>query len=403
MGSSEVSPVIDRHVLWDAVVVGAGPAGCMTSFELARRGRRVLLLEAKNFPREKVCGGCLNRRAWSILRERSLATAVANAGAIELSTIHLLCNKTSVRWKMPAMHAISRSCLDAILAQAAVDQGVTFVTQTHGRIAPAQPGAEHIEIELKSRSGATSIAFAKVAIAADGLTHSSLNAVEPATSRIARESRVGLGCHVSYGGESYPIGELTMVVGRSGYVGVTRVELGQLNLAAALSVGSLRTGRRPGDTVAQMLDEAGLEVPSELDEANWIGTPPLTRESQRWSARRLFLVGDATGYVEPFTGEGMSWALAGATEVCEVAHRAIDNWSDDLAEQWHNVWRSRVREHQTACRALAWLLRRPRLAEWTLICARYAPWLTQSIMSRIAGSEYVGSETHRSATLGSET
>jgi 2-polyprenyl-6-methoxyphenol hydroxylase-like FAD-dependent oxidoreductase len=138
--------------------------------------------------------------------------------------------------------------------------------------------------------------------------------------------------------------------------------------------------------IASLLGEAGLEVPASLLDAQWYGTPQLTRESRRWSARRVFLVGDATGYVEPFTGEGMSWALAGGHEVCQYAELAISQWSDSLAMQWHQRWRRHVRRHQATCRGLAWLLRRPRMAAATLQAATCAPWLPHWIMQRVAGS-----------------
>ncbi len=83
-----------------------------------------------------------------------------------------------------------------------------------------------------------------------------------------------------------------------------------------------------------------MRIPDGCEDAQWTGTPALTRESQQWSAHRLFLVGDAAGYVEPFTGEGMSWALAGAVEASRLADAGIKQWRDDLALKWHSIWRT---------------------------------------------------------------
>jgi flavin-dependent dehydrogenase len=377
----------DSAELWDAIVVGAGPAGGMTALRLAERGYRVLLVEAKRFPRDKVCGGCLNRRAWSLLSSSSLGPEISRAGAIELDRLHLVCGRRSVEWSMPTMRAISRRVLDEVIVAAAIARGATFAAETHARIGEAKPAADFIAVELKHRGGTSTTARAKVVLACDGLTHSSLGEIEQAASRIAPDSRIGLGATLEHAGSNYPAGRLTMVVGGCGYVGVTRVERGRLNIAAALSPESLRTAARPGEIIERMLGDAGLDAPSGCGEAAWLGTPPLTRESGRWSSRRLFLVGDATGYVEPFTGEGMSWALAGAVEVSGFAERAIAGWSDELATQWHAAWRSRVRRHQATCRGLAWLLRRPRLAEITLAGARYAPWLAGWVIHRVAGPQ----------------
>ncbi|MGN6135929.1 MAG: NAD(P)/FAD-dependent oxidoreductase [Aureliella sp.] len=377
--------------LWDAIVVGAGPAGGLSSLQLAQRGRRVLLVEAKRFPRDKVCGGCLNLRAWSVLAASGLAGQVMRAGAVELDRLHLVCGKRAVDWPMPPMRALSRRGLDEVIVSAATGSGAEFAEETHATITPAQFGADSISVQLKRRDGRRSTARAKVVIAADGLSHSSLSGLDEARSRVAAGSRVGLGATFDFAGSDYPAGRLSMVVGASGYVGLTRVERGRLNVAAALSPSSLRAGKRPGEIVASLLDRAGQPVPEGCHEADWVGTPPLTRESRRWSARRVFLVGDATGYVEPFTGEGMSWALAGAVEVSQFAERAIESWSDDLAGQWHALWRRHVRRRQATCRGLAWLLRRPRLAEVSLAGAWRAPWLAGFILRRVSGSSIAAS------------
>ena len=48
---------------WDVTVIGAGPAGTVAAIQLAARGMKTLLLDSKSFPRDKVCGGCLNQPA----------------------------------------------------------------------------------------------------------------------------------------------------------------------------------------------------------------------------------------------------------------------------------------------------------------------------------------------------
>jgi flavin-dependent dehydrogenase len=260
--------------------------------------------------------------------------------------------------------------------------------ETQARIETCTSPATTRTVKLKYRPAqgnlADGVVQAKVVIAADGLTHSSLSDEEQVTSQIASDSRIGLGATWSSDDGWYPPGRLTMVVGRAGYVGITWVESNRINAAAALSMASLRAGRSPGAVIVDLLHECGMRVPNGCGEATWTGTPALTRESQHWSAHRLFLVGDAAGYVEPFTGEGMSWALAGALEASRLADSGIKQWTDDLAQQWHSVWRRFVRQRQSTCRGLAWLLRRPRLAEFTLGAVRYAPWISNRIMQRVA-------------------
>ena len=54
--------------LWDAMVVGAGPAGCAAAYDLAAEGRSVLLLDKHDFPRPKACAGGLTSKAVQALR-----------------------------------------------------------------------------------------------------------------------------------------------------------------------------------------------------------------------------------------------------------------------------------------------------------------------------------------------
>jgi flavin-dependent dehydrogenase len=105
-------------------------------------------------------------------------------------------------------------------------------------------------------------------------------------------------------------------------------------------------------------------VPAGLDGAGWRGTPALTRQARRVAGHRLFALGDTTGYIEPFTGEGMAWAL---TSAVAVARLAAGGWRPGLAGEWAGLHCRLVRRRQFACRAAAFVLRRP---AWTAAAVR---------------------------------
>jgi flavin-dependent dehydrogenase len=73
-------------------------------------------------------------------------------------------------------------------------------------------------------------------------------------------------------------------------------------------------------------------------------------------------LGDAAGYVEPFTGEGMAWALAAGAALAPLALRACDRWEPDMEHEWERVFRRQVARRQALCKGLAFVLRRPRVA-----------------------------------------
>ena len=79
---------------------------------------------------------------------------------------------------------------------------------------------------------------------------------------------------------------------------------------------------------------------------DWHGTPPLTSRPGRVAAERLFVIGDASGYVEPFSGEGMATALETALAVAPLADRSsarsgspslVDRWECDRSASWSSI------------------------------------------------------------------
>jgi 2-polyprenyl-6-methoxyphenol hydroxylase-like FAD-dependent oxidoreductase len=149
-----------------------------------------------------------------------------------------------------------------------------------------------------------------------------------------------------------------MACGRAGYLGLVRLEDGRLDLACAINPDVVAdTGI--GSLAATLLRETNWPVPEGIIDAAWKGTPRLTRSATTLAATRLFVVGDAAGYVEPFTGQGMAWALAGAEALAPLVVEGARSWSDDLVLRWEALYKKHVRDRQGLCGWLAWLLRRP--------------------------------------------
>ena len=176
---------------------------------------------------------------------------------------------------------------------------------------------------------------------------------------------------------------------------MVRVEDGSLNVAAAFEPAFVRQLGTPGNAAQAILAEAGFAPIAELEPARWQGTPALTRQSYPRAQDRLFLLGDAAGYVEPFTGEGIGWALASARAVAPLALQAIDQWDPRLVRSWSHVHRRLIGPRQKLCRVVAMVLRRPWLANLGFeLCSR-APraaalvlerWNTYSLLSNASSA-----------------
>lgn len=356
---------------WDAIVIGAGPAGAGVAGNIAAAGKHVLLVDAKSFPRRKVCGGCLNLRAWELLGQWGVQPQILQAGAVPLNRLRLACGDRQLSWRLPQQWAISRGELDAILARRAIAAGADFLPATMAFV--GRCADEHRSVSLSQSDQPATTALARVVVAADGLTHSSLKSMPTFANPPHAASRIGLAAMFDDRSESYPLGELAMAVGNDGYVGVTRVEHGRLNIAAAVNPMLLQRGGSPGVVVAEILQACHFPLTSDFAAGDWLGSPALTRTSRHVATTRLFLIGDAAGYVEPFTGEGIASALTGAALVTPLVVAGTENWRDALALQWERVFHRSVLRGQWICQLLTTILRSRTATKWTLQACQWLP------------------------------
>jgi hypothetical protein len=133
-----------------------------------------------------------------------------------------------------------------------------------------------------------------------------------------------------------------------------------------------------------MLRDAEICPPEGRPPANWHGTPPLTSRPSRVAAERLFVIGDASGYVEPFSGEGMATALETARAVAPLAAAAVREWRPSLATEWETIQCELVVDSQSTCRQLAWILRHSWVAAAAIGLCRAQPWIAQRFITRVS-------------------
>jgi flavin-dependent dehydrogenase len=338
---------LDRE--WDVVVVGAGPAGALAARETARRGARVLLADRAVFPREKVCGSCVNLHAAATLRATGLGSLLEDASAVPLRTLRLSAPRRSASLPLPGGHVLSRASLDLALVEAARSAGVRFLPGTRAEV--METCADGRQVTLTA-SGESVALLARVVVDAAGL--SSATAVRPG-------ARVGAGTLLPVAPPGYCRGVVSMAWGAEGYVGIVQVEDGRLDVACALDPRAVRSAGGVGALAGRIVERTSLPRVPELAGARWRGTPPLTRRAPELARERLFRVGDAASFVEPFTGQGIAWALASGAAVAPLAVAGAVRWEAGLVRRWESAYASVVARRQRECRAISRLLRRPRL------------------------------------------
>ncbi len=147
---------------WDALVVGAGPAGACAAFHLASRGHSVLVLDKSAFPREKVCGDALIPDALRSLQHLGLYNAVRQAGhCVNRISIY---SPSGIRVEVPAQCVtLRRTELDALILDAAVKQGAVFRVGIVAQV--RQASRETVSASVR---GATTVPRARVLVLATG-------------------------------------------------------------------------------------------------------------------------------------------------------------------------------------------------------------------------------------------
>lgn len=365
--------------IWDVMVIGAGPAGCSAAISSARAGLQVLLVDAKRFPRRKVCGGCLNRKSIGLLQALLGTEHPLWRHSLTLNRFQLTHRRRLLQFPMSQGMAVDRAVMDQSLVEAAQCAGVTFQSAVTAKLLALDGETRQTEL---TAGGATAFVAARAVVLASGLGGRAASE-HAALQHISQpNSRVGIEAILEHFPEHYNAGAIHMVVGRHGYVGLTQISGRRLHVAAAVDRSALqRLG--PAGLTQQILDEAGAPGLSQIAVADWRGTPPLSCRASRLAVERVYLVGDAAGYVEPFTGEGIRWALHSGLGVTPLLLRSQAAWEPDLELEWEAWYRTFIEPEQRLCRQLASGLKRTSLRWMAHHALRVRPQFASEIIDRL--------------------
>lgn len=411
---------------WDAVVVGAGPAGSATAARLARAGLATLLLDRGTMPRGKVCGSCLSTAAVDELERLAAALGHDPAGpgvpalggllpsAVPLRRVCLAAAGREARIPLRGGLIVSRERLDARLVELAIGAGAHWLPGCDvTAVAEGADASGPLTVALRgggvAADGGAATLHTRFVVLATGLADHVRIAGEAAARAwrkriVAARSRIGLGTVLPATAAGLPAGELVMAVGRAGYCGLVRLDDGRIDVAAAVDPQALRAGDRPADVIRRVLAEAGPHAALAgsdafaclLADAHVEATPPLSHRSPLVAGRagRIYRVGDAAGYVEPFTGEGIGWGLAGARLLADVlAAAAGDRGAAPAAAA---AYRAAHAAHFAGPHArsgrVARGVRSPTLVAGAVRAARWAPWAARRVVPLLVG-QVVGRET----------
>lgn len=356
---TEISDAITSAAEPRILVIGAGVAGSVCGIELARRGIQVEIVEKATFPRAKTCGCCLGGAGIAALKHLNLfedVRSVSNTTNKWLASF----DGQPIQLDSGDGLACSRESLDVILLERARDLGAKAFANCQASI--IEVCTDQVLVELKHEPGTNNETSSQqasktepfdVVILAGGLRSGDATGVLPWTEK--PNGPFG----VSFFADCPKVdsGAIYMACDDDGYVGLVRLSDGRVDVASALQSGSSATAKgSPIQRVLAILDRSHFDFDLR-NPTPMMTTPPLRRTRQAGSGRVL-AVGDAAGYVEPFTGEGMTWAMQSGIAAAETIASSMPNL-DTVGQRWDTELKRLLRTKKLTCRAVTSSLRSP--------------------------------------------
>lgn len=380
----------------DVLVVGAGPAGTVAATVLARAGATVRVVDRASFPRPKLCGDTINpgtlsrldRLAIRIPREHGLrldGMVVTGANAKLGVRISRREPATVVRGTYPAPTsglAISRHVLDQVLLDQAIAAGVQFDAGIHvcgAVVDDSADGRRVTGVRLTAASRRSSVMRARVVLAADG-RRSRLGFELGLLRQPARPRRWAVGAYLD-GVRAPALGE--MHIRPDGYIGLSPLPGGGTNVCVVTA----HLPRPLGDAGAWLMSvlRADPLLGERLGAAVLAGPVtvlgPLAIEPTGRTIDGLLSAGDAAGFIDPMTGDGLRFAIEGAELAAAAALRALEHgWSGvhaRLRGERERAFASKWRFN----RCLRTIVSSPRAIRAAALGARVVPGMVRALIS----------------------
>jgi flavin-dependent dehydrogenase len=356
----------------DVAIVGGGPTGLATAIESARRGLSTVVFERHAYPVDKACGeGVLPTGVEALealgVRQRLPVDEVKVLAGLR----YVQEDGSSVEGRFPSESlAVRRTALSSALLDRARACGVRVMERAVVR--EHHIGSDGVKVETNSESF-----LAQVLVAADGLS-SPIRRAAGLGVEVRAARRYGLRQHFSVAPWTDFV-EVHLAPFAEAYV--TPSGKGRVGLAFLFEKG----GVAPPVTVEALLQQFPLlsrRLKGAAPASHALGAGPFLQRAARVTGFRLACVGDAAGYVDAITGEGLALGLQSARSLGAVLPTAVEaKGSPSSLAPYEQRFGQLFRSYAVPAHALLWLAKRPALRRAVVRGLHHVPWVFERLVA----------------------
>lgn len=366
---------------YDVVIVGAGPAGSSAAIRLAENGLRVLLVEKKKFPREKLCGEFISPECLTHFKELGVFDRISSGGVKIDRTVFYARNARSVtvpsKWFASGSYALglSRAEMDNVLFERARAAGADVLEETQATGVLTDAG-KITGVQLKDKHRATLDIHSRLTLDATGRAA----VLSKQINKVVKQQRTGFVAFKTHLRDvSIPAGVCEIYAYRGGYGGLSRVENGQYNLCFIAAADIVKQYRGDAAEVMKKVLFTNKRAAASLENAkiveDWLAVPITGYgRSSLAPAEGLLTIGDAAAFIDPFTGSGILLALESAKIAAGVIAGEL---SKSRARSFEHLAREYNRRYAAA------FDRRLRVSS-LLRRAAFVPFLAETVIKTLA-------------------
>ena len=380
------------------VIVGAGPAGSSLAIRLAAAGHGVTLVEKERFPREKLCGEFISPECFEHFEELGVREEILSLGGERLTETRFFdaagrSVTVPTRWFGHGEFALSlsRALMDASLMGRARSAGVTVFEGARATAVKADVGGIR-SVTVRTESGGSRDIYGDLFVDATGRSGVLRRLIEKkGRTSPKRSPLVAFKNHILNSNSDSGACEIYVFPG--GYGGLSPVEDGKANLCFIVraNVAKEFIGKTNDhiELLSRLNARAAETLSGTVETGEWLAVPvgefgrkPLP------TASNLVAVGDASAFIDPFTGGGMLMAMETAELLCTCIREAGADMAG-LREMYAREHAAKFRKRLAASAVLRRAAFMPQLATAAIIAAG----LSDRLRERLARATRSGSQT----------